>query len=153
LKGGVVTGTFAVLALTFAFSSIAFAQTGSDPNLSGNWVDKSDAAKKIALTEKGDTIKVHETDGDKVIADYTCNLSGKQCDIKEDGHSAKVMMYYNGSKLVEITERGSDVTKRRFSLSQDGNTMTMELIPVSPEGNNTTRAYEKQNAQIAKTGS
>jgi hypothetical protein len=146
-----VVTRIAVAALVFGVVSVplALSQSASEPDLSGNWVDSSNASDKITIQEKGNKIQVHETDGDKVTADYTCSLSGQQCESKEDGHSAKVMIYYNGSKLVEITERGSDVSKRRFSLSKDGNTMSVEIIPVSSEGNTTTRTYQKQDAQVA----
>ena len=150
MQGAVLMKT-AMAALVFGvvLVPVSLGQSASDPDLSGTWIDNSNANTRITFQEKGDKIQVHETDGDKVIADYTCNLSGQQCEIKEDGHSAKVMIYYNGSKLVEITERGSDVSKRRFSLSKDGNSMTMELIPLSSEGKTITRTYQKQDSQVA----
>lgn len=146
------TSTLVVLTVTFLFAPICFAQTGSSaPDLSGTWLDNSNNAIKMAFQEKGDNIKVHETDGDKVVADYSCTLNGTQCEVKEDGRPVKVMIYYNGSKLVEITERGSDVEKRRFSLSSDGNTMQMEVIPMSSSGKTTTHTFQKQEPQVAKS--
>ena len=143
--------TLVVLTVAFLFAPVCFAQTSSsDPDLSGTWLDNSNSAIKIAFQEKGDNIKVHQTDGDKVIADYSCNLNGTQCNVKEDGRPMKVMIYYNGSKLVEIAERGSDVEKRRFSLSSDGNTMQMEVIPMSSSGKSTTHTFQKQEPQEAK---
>jgi hypothetical protein len=141
-----------VLILAFALTPISFAQAASSPpDLSGTWLDSSNATAKLALTEKGDKIEVREIDGDKVTADYTCSLSGEQCDIKEDGRPVKVMIYFNGSKLVEITERGSDVEKRRFSLSQDGKTMQVETIPLSSSGKSSTHSYRKEDSQVAKS--
>ena len=140
-----------ILALTMAaaLSLASLAQSASDPDLSGTWVNNSNSSDKIVLTEKGETIQLHESDGDKVVTDYTCKLTGRQCEIKEDGHSAEVMLYYNGSKLIEITQRSSDVTKRRFSLSGDGKTLTMEVIPISSEGKTVTQTFHKQDTQIA----
>jgi hypothetical protein len=145
-------GTLAVLILAFALAPISFAQAASSaPDLSGTWLDTSNGALKLALTEKGDKIQVRETDGDRVTADYTCALSGEQCDVKEDGHPVKVMIYYNGSKLVEIKQRGSDVEKRRFSLSDDGKTMQVESIPLSSSGKSSTHTYRKEDSQVAKS--
>ena len=144
--------TLAVLILAFALTPISFAQAASSPpDLSGTWLDTSNAAVKLALTEKGDKIQVREMDGDKVTADYTCALSGEQCETKEDGRPVKVMMYFNGSKLVEIKERGSDVEKRRFSLGQDGKTMQVETIPLSSSGKSSTQSYRKEDSQVAKS--
>jgi hypothetical protein len=119
--------------------------------MSGTWVDQSNAGDKIVLLEKGDKIQVRELDGDKVLADYTCSLSGSQCAAKEDGRSVNVMIYYNGSKLVEIKERGKDVEKRRFTLADDGKTMQVEVIPLSGEGKTSRHTYQKQDTQVAKS--
>lgn len=148
---GAIVSKIAVTAFVFAvvFVPLSCAQSPSDPDLSGTWVDSSNGSNKLILQEKGDKIQVRETEGDKVITDYTCNLTGQQCEIKEDGHPVKVMIYYNGAKLIEITERGSEVSKRRFSLSKDGTSLTMEVIPLSSEGKTTTRTYQKKNAEVA----
>jgi hypothetical protein len=144
-------GVVPVLLLAIALAPLSFAQAASDPDLSGTWLDSSNSAEKITFNEKGDKIQVREQDGDKVLADYTCNLSGQQCNVKEAGHPVKVMIYYNGSKLIEIKERGSDVEKRRFSLGQDGKTMLVETIPLSSAGGQPiTRTYQKENSQVAK---
>ena len=126
------------------FTSLSFAQSGSEPDLSGTWVDSANNADKITVSEKGDSIQVRETDGNKVVANYKCSLDGKQCESKEEGRSAKVMTYYNGSKLVEIVERGSEVTKRRFALSQDGKTMIVEIMPLTDESKVVTRTFQKE---------
>jgi hypothetical protein len=142
--------TFFILA--FAFAPISFAQGAASPvDLSGNWVDSTNSAQKITINEKGDSIKVRETDGDRVVADYTCNLSGQPCKIKEDGRPVQVTLYYNGSKLVEFKQRGNDVEKRRFSLSNDGKTMQVEVIPLSSTGRSIQRTYQKQDSQVAQS--
>ena len=149
---GAVKGGLASLIFAFVLTPTLFSQTATDPDMSGTWVENGNSASKIVFAEKGDKIQVRETDGDKVLADYSCSLSGTQCKIKEDGRDVNVMIYYNGSKLVEITERGNDVQKRRFSLSQDGKTMQMEIIPLSSAGRTITRTYQKeQDSQEAKS--
>lgn len=148
--GGAMKGTLAVLLFAFAFAPNSFAQGASDPDLSGNWLDSANSGARITFKEKGDTIHVHEQDGDKVIADYSCNINGQQCDVKEEGHSTKVTLYYNGPKLVQITERGNDVEKRTFLMGQDGKTMQVEIIPLSSQGKTSTRTYQKEDAQVAK---
>jgi hypothetical protein len=150
-SGGLMKGMLAVLLFAFVFATVSFAQGASNPDLSGTWLDSSNSAARITFKENGDKIHVHEQDGDKVIADYSCNLSGQPCNVNEDGHPVKVILYYNGSKLVEITERGNEVDKRRFSLGQDGKTMLVENIPLSSEEKTSTRTYQKEVSQVAKT--
>jgi hypothetical protein len=150
---GVMRNGITFVALAFGLATIAFAQTpGSNPDLSGTWVDSSNAADTIAINEKGDNIKVRELDGDRVVADYTCNLSGQPCKIKEEGREVEVSLYYNGSKLVEFKQRGNDVEKRRFTLGNDGKTMLVETIPISSTGKSIQRTYQKQTSQVAKSG-
>ncbi|SRR5579875_1864126 len=147
-------GALTFFTLAFAFAPISFGQTASgDPDLSGTWVDSSNAAQKITIIEKGDTIKVREMDGDRVVADYTCNLSGQPCNIKEDGRTIQVTLYYNGSKLIEFKQRGNDVEKRRFSLTNGGNAMLVETIPISSTGKIIQQTYQKQDSQVAKGSS
>lgn len=145
-------GGLTFFALAFAFTPILIAQgAASPPDLSGNWVDSSNSSQKISIDEKGDTIKVHEMDGDRVVADYTCNLSGQPCKIKEEGRPVQVTLYYNGSKLVEFKQRGNDVEKRLFTLSNDGSTMQVETVPLSSTGRTVQRTYQKQQSQVAET--
>lgn len=56
---------------------------------------------------------------------------GRECKIREGGKSATVSMWFNGPKLVELETRGSDVIKRRFSVDEKGETMDVEVIPIS----------------------
>jgi len=138
MRSGLAAAIVAVL-----LTPLSFAQSGTQPDLSGTWVDSANNADKITVSEKGDSIQLRETDGNRVVANYACSLDGKQCESKEEGHSAKVMTYYNGSKLVEIVEHGSDVTKRRFALSQDGKTMIVEIMPLTDESKVVTRTFQK----------
>ena len=143
MRSDLITGGLAA-AIMAVLLTPSFAQNSTQPDLSGTWVDRANNADKITVSEQGDNIQIRETEGDKVVANYKCSLDGKQCESKEEGRSAKVMTYYNGAKLVEIIERGSDVTKRRFSLSQDGKTMVVEMMPLTDESKVITRTFQKQ---------
>src|SRR4051812_10187389 len=69
--------------------------------LAGRWQpadgQKSDHGTwTLETTESGIRV-AQETNGQKV-AEYECNTMGRGCDVKEDGHSAKVSMWFNGPK-------------------------------------------------------
>ena len=131
------------LLLTAALSHALAAQT---PNVSGTWLADSNGALKLIFNQQGNQLHVQEVEGDKVKADFTCALNGQQCDIKEDGRSEKVMLYFNGSKLVEIRERGSDTVKERFTLSDDGKTLTEESVPLTQDQKAETKSFRRQAA-------
>jgi hypothetical protein len=125
----------AIVVLSGTFAAAAFAQTSNaPPDISGSWVNAANGANKIVLTEKDGKLRVQEfNSGDKPVTDYLCALDGRECAVKEDGRSEKVMLYFNGPKLVEIKERGNDTVKRRFTLSADGKTLDVEMVPLSGE--------------------
>ena len=83
--------------------------------------------------------------GDKVEAEFTCSLNGEECPVKEAGHSEKVMMYFNGEKLVEIRERGDSTVKRWLTLSPDGKTLKVETVPLSSDQRAETVEFRRQS--------
>jgi hypothetical protein len=124
----------AIVVLSGTFAAAAFAQTSNaPPDISGSWVNAANGANKMVLTEKDGKLRVEEFSNGGKLTDYLCALDGRECAVKEDGHSEKVMVYFNGPKLVEIKERGNDTVKRRFTLSADGKTLDVEMIPLSGE--------------------
>ncbi len=74
---------------------------------------------------------VRETNGDKLVADFTCVIDGQECAVREDGRSIKIMLYYNGPAFIAIRERGgNDVQKERITVSPDGKTLEVETVPL-----------------------
>lgn len=74
-------------------------------------------------------------DGKELKRDYKCNTVGKDCDYTDSGQPSKVSVYYNGPKLVAIERIGKDsdtVTKRTYSLSDDGSVLTVEIMQLVP---------------------
>jgi hypothetical protein len=116
---------------------------GAPPSITGTWVLQSDKNVKLVIDQSDQKIHVQEVEGNDLKEDYTCNLNGKDCDFKQEGHAAKVSLWHNGAKLVELVTRGSDVVKRRFTLAPDGNSLSVEMSRISPSGKNETFAYAR----------
>ena len=131
-----------LLLVFVAMSGTLAAQT---PDVSGTWLSNSDASLKWIINQKSGTIHVQELMGDKVEADFTCPLTGQECAAKEGGHSEKVMMYFNGTKLVEISEHGSSSVKKRLVLSPDGKTLTVNTVPLSSDQKAETISFRRQS--------
>ncbi len=118
-----------LLLCTLIFSVGALADDAADrQSLSGTWQESSST---WVLQEKGDSIHVSWTENGQPQADFECRV-GQECEIKEAGRKAKVSMWFNGPKLVQMETRGNEVVKRRFSAN--GDEMEMEVIPVTAEG-------------------
>lgn len=96
----------------------------------------SDLTWQIKETSEG--IHWIQREGEsKNLGEWQCGLDGKECKVKDEGHSALVSFYYNGPVLVELETEGANrdnVTKKRISLSPDGNSLTVEVVHLMPQG-------------------
>jgi len=104
--------------------------------LTGTWQAQGEGGAANAvwvLESQGDVFHITNSEGDKKIADYACNL-GKECEVKDGGRKVRVTVYFNGPKLVVMETKGDEVVKRRFGAAQQGDTLELEVIPVAPAG-------------------
>jgi hypothetical protein len=120
------------------------------PDLSGSWKLNVAGSKikdpklstecaKLTIALKDESITLSESDGQQVV----CTTAGKECETK----GSKVSFWYNGPKLVQMEIKGhagEHIRKRRLGLSPDGKTLEMEVIPISPGGEASLLAFEKE---------
>jgi hypothetical protein len=142
----------AILAATCALAS----DEDQRAKLTGSWeIQTSGAtagvkdASAYTLQPSQDGMRISGTDEGKVIVEVNCKMA-QECKIKDEGHSATVMMYFNGPKLVENETIGSRVIRKRYSVTDDGNTMQIEVIPIQPEGKTEVILFKRAAAQSAK---
>lgn len=109
-----------------------------DPHdkLIGSWrASAADASGAVWVLEaKADNIHVTQSQGGQAVVEFECNTMGRECEVKDNGKRAKVSMWFNGPALVAMETRGSDVTKRRFTILEQGDTMEVEVTPIVPAG-------------------
>ena len=126
----------------------------SRAKLIGKWQqsDGNGEAKSTWDLEEGlaDSIHVTNSSGTQTLAEFECNTVGKECAVKDAGRKSKVSMWFNGPKLVEMETRGSQVVKRRFSITGDGDTMDLETIPIVPSGKVETSHFKRVSPVMAK---
>jgi len=132
--------TTRILAITILSGLALAAQT---PDLSGTWVADSNGSEKWVLDQKPDKMHIQEMSGGKVETEFTCPLDGQECSAK--GHHEKIMMYFNGTKLVEIREHGNGSTKQRLAVSPDGKTLTVETVPLSSDQKAETVQFHRES--------
>jgi len=107
--------------------------------LIGAWhAQDGGASKTWTLTANGDAMHIVRAENDQKVSEVECNTSGRECELKDAGKPVKVSMWFNGSKLVVMETRGTEVLKRRFAASDDGNAMELETIPIVPQGKSET---------------
>jgi len=103
-----------------------------------------DASEKLVVEQTDSGIHMQELKGNETKADYECKLDGKDCEFKEDGHPAKVSLWFNGPKLVELVTRGRNIVRRRFTLADGGKKLVVEMSAFSNPDKSETVEYTRQ---------
>lgn len=149
----------AVLAAPFLPLILCSASAGP-PNFSGTWqldAAKSEAGEgqEITLTIKDASGKlnftrvVREKDGKDVTSQFACETGGNQCDFDENGHKAKVSLWYNGPALQILKTDGPKedaVTQWSLQLSPDGKILTIGLDHIDPTDKKQTMVFDKKSS-------
>jgi hypothetical protein len=144
----------------FVFLSI-FALTAGmaadHPVLGGTWVldaSHSDTAiskikaETLSITQQPESVQLAATvttdNGKATTSQIACNTAGETCKVKDHGE-AQVSFWYNAGMLVMSEARhGNDwIVKRRLKPSDDGHTLTMEIIHLAPEEKTETLTFTR----------
>ena len=125
----------AIVLLTIA---AAFADEAADrAKLIGTWQLQNGgtpASSVWKLEDKGDDLRISLTQAEQGSSTFECNTLGRECEVKDGSRKAKISMWFSGPKLVELETKGSEVLKRRFNITGQGDSMEVEIIPVVPPG-------------------
>lgn len=87
------------------------------PDLNGHWQIDSNQSKNLSehtlsldLAQSGDQLTFSRTyqdhDGKEVIAKFSCQVGGSACEFMDNGHKAKISLWYNGPELVILKTDG-----------------------------------------------
>lgn len=108
-------------------------------DFSGTWKPEAQAAKTFVVKQTADEIHIQEMGaGSNTVSEVKCGYRGQECPAKVDGGNAKVVLYYNGPSLVQITTRDKKVYRTRWTMSSDGEKVTVETISIVPQGKTDT---------------
>ncbi|HEY3826283.1 MAG TPA: hypothetical protein VGL82_17075 [Bryobacteraceae bacterium] len=121
--------------------------------LMGEWRQSDgngDAKSTWTLKDKGNSIHVSNAAAAQTLVEFDCNTAGTECAIKRSGHKAKVSMWFNGTKLVELESEGNQVVKRRFTVTGDGDTMELETIPMVPSGSSEITHFKRAQSDVSR---
>jgi hypothetical protein len=146
MKPIIVIGALAVAACALA------SDMDQRAKLAGSWRIQTAGSKEASaytLQALEDGMRISGTDEGKVIVDVNCKMA-QECKIKDEGHSATATMYFNGAKLVENVTLGSRVVRKRYSVTDDGNTMQLEVIPIEPDGKTEVIVFKRVAGQSAR---
>ncbi len=118
-------------------------------SLNGTWVlDLSHSpeisgkvkSETLSINQKPDAVQVSEAttenSGKEVKIDIACNTEAQGCKVKENGQATQVSFWYNGPTLIMMEQwHGNDyVTQKKLRPSEDGKTLSMEVVYLAPVG-------------------
>jgi hypothetical protein len=128
--------------------SAALAQDTDRPNMTGRW--QIDPARSEG--GGGETLSIQAKDDDSLhylleshnggIAEFQCITDGRECAMTDGGHKAKVSVWFNGDSLGMMETRGSNVVKRKLTVT--GSTLQMDVIPIVPQGKTDKLVFTRQ---------
>ena len=132
-------------------ATACLAQNSADrEKLLGSWeTGQSETHSVWTLEAQGSSLHITNSLADKKLAEFACDL-GKECEVKDAGRKVKVLMYFNGPKIVVMETRGEEVFKRRFGVADPGNVLEVEMIPVVPDGKPETVRFTRVQTVAAK---
>jgi hypothetical protein len=134
--------------LFFLIALAAAAAFAADrPELNGTWQLSSshDGRLKfetLLIQQTPDGVKISESGAKEKTVDIACGVDGQECKLKE----GEISCWYNGPALVmmEMHHKRDIVTKTRLVPSEDGKTLNLEVIRVSPPGSSSTYTFTKK---------
>lgn len=145
-----------IAVLLFAGTARLFA--GAPPDFSGTWVldpshSENTNGETIQLTIQEPAGKIifdrilREKNGKELHTSFTCANLGAPCDVIENGHKAKISLWYDGTALMMAKTGGMKkdaTTERRLELAPDGKTLTVEFTNYSGSGKPQKLVFTKQ---------
>ena len=130
--------------LVLLSAGVVAADDGDRDKLIGSWVSTAgEVASGWTFERTGDTFQIKSSVGSSAEATYACKADGQQCAIKTAGKKSSISMWFNGPKLVQMETQGSTIVKRRFAVQATGDTMELEIMPMSPSGKTETIQYKR----------
>ncbi len=118
-------------------------------SLIGSWIQPG-GTEGWVINATADGLHITQIAGSSAVADFECNLGGRDCEVKIGGHKASVSMYYNGAKLVQLETIGDQIVKRRFSTLSPGNSIQVEVIPMTGKAHTETLAFQRGEPVVRK---
>ncbi len=121
------------------------AQSADKPDVAGNWqiaASRDDSVTLSIAAKDNDSLHYVESHNGATL-EFDCTTDGAECAMTDGGHKAKVSVWYNGDSLVVMETKGSNVLKRRLTVT--GSTLQMEVIPIVPQGKTDKLVFTKQS--------
>lgn len=141
------------------------ALSADPPKMSGHW--QVDDAKSKFRGEKTLALDIQQQEGQitftraykdehgrDALAKFTCKADGKECEFDENGHKAKVSLWYDGPMLVVLKTNGEkqdSTVEWHFKVSgTGGDTLTATREVMQPSDESEKLVFTKSNSVASR---
>jgi hypothetical protein len=150
-------------AVLIAFATATtLSAAGSD--FTGHWqIDQSkskpgpERTASVEIEQQGDTVafvrQYQDHDGKSATARFKCAVGSSTCDFDENGHKAKVSLWYNGPELVILKtdgEKHDSTVEWHMKLGDDGTTLNINREIVMPSEEKESLVFNKAESVASR---
>src|SRR4051812_16275295 len=111
----------------------------------------------LDVQQQGNTVtfvrQYQEHDGKSATARFTCAVGSNSCDFDENGHKAKVSLWYNGPELVILKtdgEKRDNTVEWHMKLGDDGKTLNINREIIAPSEEKESLVFNKAEAVASR---
>lgn len=141
-----------IVMLTLSTCLLLVGQDQERPSFNGTWqfdpskseLHSSKISSATWVMEEGDnSIHITQTENGKPKkTELQCTTDGKECKFPGDRRDS---FWFNGSTLVDMVTKNTNVIRYRMKISDDAKTLTVEVTPIVPQSDKIdTLVFQKQ---------
>ncbi|MFL6414860.1 MAG: hypothetical protein ACJ74Y_04220 [Bryobacteraceae bacterium] len=111
----------------------------------------------LDVQQQGNTVtfvrQYQDHDGKSATARFTCAVGSSTCDFDENGHKAKVSIWFNGPELVILKtdgEKHDDTVEWHMKLSENGKTLTINREIIAPNDDKESLVFNKSESVASR---
>src|SRR4051812_32666503 len=111
----------------------------------------------IDVQQQGNTVtfvrQYQDQGGKSATARFTCAVGSTTCDFDENGHKAKVSVWFNGPELVILKTEGQkhdDTVEWHMKLSEDGKTLNINREIIAPNDDKETLVFNRSESVASR---
>jgi hypothetical protein len=159
-----VSSVKAVERILMALAAAVSLSAAGTTDFTGHWqIDQSKSkpgsehTQSVDIQEQGNKVtfvrQYQDHDGKSATARFTCAVGNNSCDFDENGHKAKVSLWYNGPELVILKtdgEKHDNTVEWHLKLGDDGKTLNINREIITPSDEKETLVFNKSESVASR---
>jgi hypothetical protein len=133
-------------------------------DFTGHWqIDQSKSKPgpehtlSVEIEQQGSNVtfvrQYQDHDGKSATARFKCAVGSSSCEFDENGHKAKVSLWYNGPELVILKtdgEKHDSTVEWHMKLGEDGKTLNIDREMIEPSDGKESLVFNKSESVASR---